>query len=61
VALCAAVNTLPMPTRFQGMTLTWTSGLMAIAALTVVGVVTATYPARRAADLPPVEALRFEA
>jgi putative ABC transport system permease protein len=61
IALCAAVNTLPMPTRFQGMTLTWASGVMAVAALTAVGVVTATYPARRAAELPPVEALRFEA
>jgi putative ABC transport system permease protein len=61
IGICAAVNTLPMPTRFQGMTLTWEAGLAAVAALTVVGVVTSTYPARRAARLPPVDALRFEA
>ena len=60
LALCAAVNTLPMPERFQGMTVTWASGLGAVAALVVVGVVTSTYPARRAAMLPPVEALRYE-
>ena len=60
IALCAAVNTLPMPPRFQGMTLTWTSGFVAVGALILVGVVTSTYPARRAAMLPPVEALRFE-
>jgi putative ABC transport system permease protein len=60
LALCAAVNTLPMPTRFQGMVLTWQAGMAAVAVLTLIGVATSTYPARRAALLPPVEALRFE-
>ena len=60
LALCAAVNTLPMPTRFSGMILTWQAGAAAVAVLTLIGVVTSTYPARRAAMLPPVEALRFE-
>jgi putative ABC transport system permease protein len=60
LALCAAVNQLPMPPRFQGMVLTWQAGLGAIATLVLIGVATSTYPARRAAQLPPVEALRFE-
>jgi putative ABC transport system permease protein len=60
LALCAAVNTLPMPARFQGMTLTWQAGTWAVLALVAVGVLTSTYPARRAAKLPPVEALRYE-
>jgi putative ABC transport system permease protein len=61
LALCAAVNTLPMPTRFEGMVLTWEAGLTAVAVLVLIGVATSTYPARRAAELPPVEALRYEA
>ena len=60
VLLCLMVNQLPLPARFQGMVLTWSAGLAAVGLLVLIGVVTSTYPARRAALLPPVEALRFE-
>jgi putative ABC transport system permease protein len=60
LGLCALVNLLPMPPRFEGMVLTWQAGLGAITTLVFIGVATSTYPARRAAQLPPVEALRFE-
>ncbi len=58
--LSVLVNLLPMPARFAGLLLTWPSGLLAIGVLVLVGVATSTYPARRAAALPPVEALRAE-
>jgi putative ABC transport system permease protein len=60
VLLCALVNLAPMPGRFQGMVITWQAGSVALGTLVLVGVVTSTYPARRAARLPPAEALRYE-
>ena len=60
LALCRLVNLLPMPERFAGMILSWPAGLVSLATLVTIGVATSTYPARKAAELPPVEALRFE-
>jgi len=60
LGLCQLVNLAPMPARFAGMSLSWQSALFSLGTLIVIGVMTATYPARRAAELPPVEALRFE-
>jgi len=60
LGLCRLVNMAPMPERFSGMILSWQSGLIALATLVAIGIATSTYPARRAAELPPVEALRFE-
>ncbi len=61
MGLCWLVNLAPMPERFSGMIVTWQRGLLAVAALTVIGAAASTYPARRAAALPPIEALRYEA
>jgi putative ABC transport system permease protein len=60
VALCQLINLAPMPDRFGGMVLGWQGAVLALFTLVVIGIVTATYPARRAARLPPVEALRFD-
>ena len=49
-----------MPARFSGMAFTPGAAVMTVVALALLGIVTALYPARRAADLPPVEALRYE-
>ncbi|MBI4473373.1 MAG: ABC transporter permease [Acidobacteria bacterium] len=60
LVLSELVNLAPMPARFAGMIVTWQTTLFSIAVLIVIGVAAATYPARKAAELQPVEALRFE-
>jgi putative ABC transport system permease protein len=60
LTLCGLVNVLPLPDRFSGMIVTYRAALFAVGMLTAIGIVSATYPARRAAALSPVEALRYE-
>ena len=58
---CALVNLLPMPDFFAGLIPDWTSGLVATGLLGSIAVAAALYPARRAASIDPIEALRYEA
>ncbi|MEY2411987.1 MAG: putative transport system permease protein [Acidobacteriaceae bacterium] len=59
--LCALVNLLPMPDFFAGLIATWQSGALACVLLGTIAVLSALYPARKAASIDPIEALRFEA
>jgi putative ABC transport system permease protein len=58
---CALFNLMPMPQYFAGLLPTWESAMLSIGLLGTVAVLAAMYPARQAARIDPIEALRYEA
>ncbi|HEY3119161.1 MAG TPA: ABC transporter permease [Vicinamibacteria bacterium] len=58
--LCALVNLLPMPQFFAGLLPTWESALGSLTLLGTIAMLSAVYPASRAASVDPIEALRME-
>ena len=58
---CGLVNLLPMPPFFAGLLASWKLGAVSVILLTIIAVLSALYPANRAASVDPIEALRFEA
>jgi putative ABC transport system permease protein len=60
-AFCTLVDLLPMPDFFAGLLPTWQTGALSLGVLGTIAILSALYPARRAAAIDPIEALRHEA
>src|ERR1022692_460336 len=53
--ICSLVDLLPMPDFFAGLLPTWRTGLLACGLLGTIAVLSALYPARKAASIDPIE------
>jgi putative ABC transport system permease protein len=60
-SLCGLVNMLPEIPYFAGLLPTWQSALASFLLLSTAALLSAIYPASRAAAVDPIEALRWEA
>jgi putative ABC transport system permease protein len=58
---CGLVNLLPQFPYFDGLDASWKLAALTISLLGLIAVLSALYPANRAASVDPIEALRFEA
>jgi putative ABC transport system permease protein len=58
---CGLVNLLPKMPYFDGLDASWKLAALTISLLGLIAVLSALYPANRAASVDPIEALRFEA
>lgn len=58
--LCTLVNLIPMPPFFAGLLPTWQVAVFSFVLLGTIAVLSGLYPARRAASVDPIEALRYE-
>jgi putative ABC transport system permease protein len=58
--LSSMLKLVKMPDMFPGLPVSMTTSAMAFAALSIIAVASALFPAWRAASLTPVEALRYE-
>jgi ABC-type antimicrobial peptide transport system permease subunit len=58
--LSSALKLVKMPDMFPGLPVSGATTAVAFASLTVIAIASALFPAWRAANLTPVEALRYE-